>query len=143
MRRHEPIAGALAGSMALALLIGCGVVRAQNAQQGVLPRVLVRAAPASPTQTWSVPDGTDSVVVGFSNSTPRAPVVTGPLWNGSQPAPPITNGSPRAASLPVHRRGLKPEVLAEPQAKKSPAKPPPQNATRHATAGRKPDGGRR
>ncbi len=143
MRHDELIGGALAGSMALALLLGCEVVLAQNAQQSVLPRAPVRAAPASPTQTWSVPDGTDSVVVGFSNSTARAPVVTGPLWNGSQPRPPTTNGSPGAASLPVHKRGLKPEVLAEPQAKKSPAKPPPQNATQHATAGRNLDGGRR
>ena len=95
----------------LALLLGCGVVQAQN-------------APANPTQTWTVPDGTDSVVVGFSNSPARAPVVTGPLWNGSQPAPATTNGSPRAAILPVHKRGLKPQVLAEP------------------TSGRNPDGGR-
>jgi hypothetical protein len=143
MRHDELTAGALAGSIALALLLGCGVVLAQNALQSISPRTPVRAAPASPTQTWSVPDGTDSVVVGLSNSTARAPVVTGPLWNGSQPPPPTTNGSARAVILPLHVRGLKPEVLAEPQAKKSPAKPPSQKATQHATAGRNLDGGRR
>jgi hypothetical protein len=83
---------------------------------------------SAPGQTFA-PAANDSVVVAFPSGQPRAPAVTGPLWNGSQ-SPPVSNGQPPASPRPVpmrpviHTRGLpapaSPSPPPSPTAAKSP-----------------------
>jgi Type VI secretion system/phage-baseplate injector OB domain len=70
-----------------------------------------KVKPASlPVQTFA-PGSDDSVVVAFPAGQLRAPVVTGGLYNGSQP-PPVSNGqqptrpTPVPTRLPIRTRGL-------------------------------------
>lgn len=82
---------------------------------------------APPGQTFT-PSPNDGVVVAFPNGQPRAPVVQGALYNGSQP-PPVTNGQrpPGATPVPVRPLGTRSLPAAGTQASPPPAsaaKPP-------------------
>jgi Type VI secretion system/phage-baseplate injector OB domain len=84
---------------------------------------------APPGQTFT-PGTDDSVVVAFPSGQLRAPVVTGGLYNGSQP-PPVSNGQqPRPAPvptrLPIRTRGL-PESGSQ-------VSPPPASASKSKCA---------
>lgn len=74
-----------------------------------------RNPPTPPSTTYS-PDTGDNVVVGLSHGTPRAPVVTGPLQNGTPPPPTAAGGNPRMQPLQVQKRGLKPQCTPTPSA---------------------------
>jgi beta-lactam-binding protein with PASTA domain len=67
--------------------------------------VAQNAPPPPPQKTWK-PDAGDEVIVGFSNAPPRAPVVTGPLWNGNQPPPTQQSPGSREPPTKVQKRGV-------------------------------------
>jgi hypothetical protein len=86
--------------------------------------------PTAPAGQTFTPGTDDSVVVAFPNGQLRAPVVTGGLYNGSQP-PPVSNGqqarpAPVPTRLPLRTRGL---PASGPQ-----ASPPPASASKSKCA---------
>jgi len=120
MRPQAFTTGAVAHCLSLAyLFLGAAAVgqTAPPTQPSAQPQ---RTAPSSPTTTYS-PENGDNVVVGFSNGTARAPVVTGPLQNGTQPAPTAAGSNSRLQPLQVQKRGLKPECTQTSSASSPPA----------------------
>ena len=101
---------------ALASVVWATISVAQTAAQ--------RPAPQTPTssQTTWVPDGSDKVIVEFSKGSMPAPVVTGPLWNGSQRPPTQQSSGSREAPTKVVKRGIAPVTRAQTGASASPAK---------------------
>ncbi len=88
-------------SAALASMAWAALTVAQNAPQ----RPPTQPPTSSSQNTWA-PDGTDEVIVGFSNAPARAPVVTGPLWNGNQPPPTQQGSGSRSPPMKVQKRGI-------------------------------------
>jgi Type VI secretion system/phage-baseplate injector OB domain len=80
---------------------------------------------AAPGQTFT-PSPNDGVVVAFPNGQPRAPVVQGALYNGSQP-PPVTNGPRPPSAMPVPARPVGTRNLPAAGAQ---AAPPPASAAK-------------
>jgi hypothetical protein len=113
LRQHGSIADVLAACLVLASAFYGKDALAQTTQPGH-PVPQPQRTPASPPTTTYSPDNGDSVVVGFPNGAVRAPVVTGPLQNGSQPPPTATGSNSRMEPLQVQKRGLKPQCTQTP-----------------------------
>ncbi len=100
-------------AMVAALATGAAVVRAAPAQQAApaqtaaTPRAdTVRTAPAASgtnptTGTTTCGQGDDEVVCTFQKGDTRAPVVIGPLYNGSD-RPPTSQGSQSSGTAPAN-----------------------------------------
>ncbi len=111
------VSSRLIRSLALSLLLaGCG---SSAIAQTVQPAPPVRQQPpqsGNPPATY-IPDNGDNVIVGFPKGQTRAPVVTGPVWNGGQ-QPPTQNA-------PAQNPPTKASPVQKPPAQTSPSKPKP------------------
>jgi len=118
--------------LALASIACAAPTIAQNA--GPQPAARPPARPsASSSSTWA-PSNADEVVVGFSNNTPRAPVITNPLWNGPDKPPTQASSGSRVAPVPLHKRSLASPAPVRQSSRFHPAHPqkdlPPPRAKR-------------
>ena len=105
---------------------------------------LAQVPPSAPG-TQSVASGGDAVIVSFDHGKARAPIATGPLWNGSKPPPTsasppagmVVQRQPRTRSLPMVPSGTvgpsskRVKQKSASSAKKANAATPPPRAFQH------------
>ncbi len=73
-------------ALAALAMVATAATMAQTAQPAPPVRQPPPQSSNSPPNTY-VPDHGDNVIVGFPKGATRAPVVTGPVWNGGQKPP--------------------------------------------------------
>ena len=95
------------------------------ASYSCLAQIPAPAPPTAATPPAGVfqPAPTDEVVVAFPSGQTRPPVVTGPLWNGSQAPPPTASPTPPVPPRPVVRTRSVPKLQSPAASPKAPCAP--------------------